>query len=60
MVRASRQFRIGVANESLQRTHQLKSLGLDVGKVAERVAALIKVPVEALWAVGKHRETTAA
>jgi len=38
----------------------LKSLGLDVDKVAERVAALIKVPVEALWAVGKHRETAAA
>jgi hypothetical protein len=38
----------------------LKSLGLDVGKVAERVTALIKVPVEALWAVGKHRETAAA
>jgi len=39
---------LGVANESLQRTYQLKSLGLDVDKVAERVAALIKVPVGGL------------
>jgi hypothetical protein len=51
---------LGVANESLQRTYQLKSLGLDVDKVAERVAALNKVPVEALWAVGKRREAAVA
>lgn len=51
---------LGAANESLQRRYQLKTLGLDVDKVAERVAALLKIPVEAVWASGKHRSTVVA
>ena len=51
---------LGAANESLQRRYQLKALGLDMDKVAEMVAALLKLPVETVWAVGKHRETVAA
>jgi hypothetical protein len=51
---------LGAANERLQRTYQLKALGLNVDKVAERVAALLTLPVEAVWAVGKHRKTVAA
>lgn len=51
---------LGAANERLQRAYQLKALGLDVDKVAERVAALLTLPVEAVWAVGKHRKTVAA
>lgn len=51
---------LGAANERLQRTYQLKAMGLDVDKVAKRVAALLTLPVEAVWAVGKHRKTVAA
>jgi REP element-mobilizing transposase RayT len=51
---------LGAANESLQRRYQLKAQGLDVDKVAERVAALLKMPVAAVWASGKHRSTVAA
>jgi len=51
---------LGAANESLQRRYQLKTLGLDVDKVAERVAALMNLPVEAVWAAGKHQKTVAA
>jgi putative transposase len=38
----------------------LKSQGLDVDKVAERVAARLGLPTEAVWAAGKHRATVAA
>jgi len=48
------------ASESLQRKYQLKAQGLDVDKVAERVAALLELPVEAVWAAGKHRKTVEA
>lgn len=51
---------LGAANERLQRTYQLNALGLDVDKVAKRVAALLTLPVEAVRAVGKHRKTVAA
>jgi len=48
------------ANENLQRAYQLKTLGLDVDQVAQRVADLLGLPVEAVWAAGKHRKTVAA
>jgi REP element-mobilizing transposase RayT len=48
------------ANERLRRKYQLKAQGLDVDKVAERVAALLGQPIEAVWAAGKHRKTVAA
>jgi REP element-mobilizing transposase RayT len=48
------------ANERLQRKYQLNAQGLDVDKVAERVAALLGLPVEAVWAAGKHRKTVEA
>jgi len=48
------------ANERLQRKDQLKSQGLDVDKVADRVAARLGLPPEAVWAAGKHRTTVAA
>lgn len=48
------------ANERLQRKYRLKAQGLDVDKVAERAAALLGLPVEAIWAAGKQRRTVAA
>jgi REP element-mobilizing transposase RayT len=48
------------AAESLQKKYQLKASGLDADQIAERVAALLKMPVEAVWAAGKHRKTVAA
>lgn len=51
---------LDAAKESLQRKYQLKTQGLDLDKVAERVAALLKLPVEAVWATGKHHKTVAA
>jgi hypothetical protein len=48
------------ANENLQRTYQLKAMGLDVNKVAQRVAAQMGLPLDAVWAAGKHRKTVEA
>jgi chromosomal replication initiation ATPase DnaA len=48
------------AEECLKRKYQLKTQGLDVDRIAERVAALLGLPVEAVWAAGKHRGTVAA
>ena len=51
---------LNAANESLKRKYQLKASGLNRDKVAERVADLLGLPVEAVWAAGKHRRTVAA
>jgi len=51
---------LNAANESLKRKYQLKASGLNRDKVAERVADLLGLPVEAVWAAGKHRKTVAA
>ena len=48
------------ANERLQSKYQLKALGLDMDRVAERVAGLLGLPVEAVWAAGKQRQTVEA
>jgi putative transposase len=48
------------ANESLQRRYRLQAMGVDVDKIAQRVATLMGLPVEAVWAAGKHRNTVAA
>jgi len=51
---------LNAANESLKRKYQLKASGLDADKVAARVADLLGLPVEVVWAAGKHRKTVAA
>jgi len=51
---------LNAANESLKRKYQLKASGLNRDKVAERVADLLGLPVEAVWAAGKHRKTVVA
>jgi putative transposase len=51
---------LGAANEALNKRYQLKALGLNVDKVAERVADLLGLTVEAVWAAGKHRKTVVA
>ena len=48
------------ANESLKRKYQLKVHGLGVDQVAERVAALLGLPVEDVWAAGKQHKTVEA
>jgi hypothetical protein len=48
------------ADENLKRRYQLKAKGLDVDQVAEKVAELLGLPVETVWAAGKHRQTVAA
>lgn len=48
------------ANESLQRRYRLQAMGVDVDKIAQRVATLMGLPVEAVWAAGKHRKKVAA
>jgi chromosomal replication initiation ATPase DnaA len=35
-------------------------MGLDIDKIAQRVATLMGLPVEAVWAAGKHRKTVEA
>jgi hypothetical protein len=44
-------------NEHLQKKYQLKAQGLDVDKIAERVAARLGLPVQAVRAAGKLRKT---
>lgn len=51
---------LNAANESLKRKYQLKASGLDADKVAAKVADLLGLPVEVVWAAGKHRKTVAA
>ena len=48
------------ANERLQSRYRLQVIGLDVDKIAQRVATLMGLAVEAVWAAGKHRNTVAA
>jgi REP element-mobilizing transposase RayT len=48
------------ADERLKKKYQLKAHGFDVDRVAERVAALLELSVEAVWAAGKHRGTVVA
>jgi REP element-mobilizing transposase RayT len=37
------------ANEQLERRYQLKAEGFDLERVAQRVAAVMKIPVELVW-----------
>jgi putative transposase len=48
------------ANEYLHTSYQLRAMGLDLDTIAQRVAAQIGMPVEAVWAFGKHRQTVEA
>lgn len=48
------------ADESLQRRYRLQAMGWDVDKIAQRVATLMGLPVEAVWAAGKHGKKVAA
>jgi hypothetical protein len=48
------------ANERLQRKYQLRAKWRDVDKVAERVATLLDLPIDAVWEPGNHRNTVEA
>ncbi len=43
------------AEETLERKSRLESLGIDVDKVAVRVAELLKIKVDEVWATGRYR-----
>jgi hypothetical protein len=48
------------ADETLDRKSRLKSLGMDVDKVAGRVAELLKIKVDEVWATGRYRDIVRA
>jgi hypothetical protein len=48
------------ANEKIARKYVLQSLGFDLEMVANRVAELMRIQPEAVWAKGKHRRTVEA
>jgi putative transposase len=48
------------AEESLERKYRLKAKGIDVGRIAERVADIMGMAPEAVWASGKQRKIVQA
>ncbi len=51
---------LAAAEEKMKRMYYLRAQGFDLKKVARRVAVLLKVKPEEVWAGGKHRRTVAA
>jgi putative transposase len=48
------------ANEALEKKYALKADGMDLQRIAERVAELCDMPVEALWLEGRYRSLVTA
>jgi chromosomal replication initiation ATPase DnaA len=46
--------------EGLERKYKLESSGMDVDKIAKRVARLLKMTVDEVWSVGKYRRVVKA
>ena len=51
---------IKAADEKIKRKYRLQSEGFDIEMVAKRVATLLDVRPEEVWASGKHRRTVEA
>ncbi|MEJ2662175.1 MAG: transposase, partial [Desulfobacteraceae bacterium] len=47
-------------NEALEKKYALKADGMDLQRIAERVAELCDMPVEALWLEGRYRSLVTA
>jgi putative transposase len=48
------------ANESLETKYALRANGMNLQRIAERVAELCDIPVEALWREGRYRRLVIA
>jgi len=51
---------LAAANESMERKYNLQSRGYTVAKVAARVAEVLEIKQEDVWASGRHREVVKA
>ncbi|MCU0559740.1 MAG: transposase [Desulfobacterales bacterium] len=51
---------LAAANENLKRSYQLRAMGLNLDTIAQRVATQMGMPLEAVWAAGKHRQRVEA
>jgi REP element-mobilizing transposase RayT len=51
---------LSAAEEKMKRKYLLRAKGMDLEKLTHRVAELLKIKPEDVWAVGKHRRTVEA
>ena len=51
---------LAVAEEKMKRKYLLRAQGMDLEKLTHRVADLLKIKPEAVWAAGKHQRTVEA
>ena len=51
---------LNAANEEMKRKYSLKAQGFDLDKVARRVADLLHIEYDVVWAEGKHRHIVEA
>jgi len=51
---------LNTANEVMKRKYSLKAQGFDLDKVARRVADLLQIESDMVWAAGKHRHIVEA
>jgi hypothetical protein len=48
------------AEEQIKRQYHLKSLGIDIDMIAERVSEIVGLNVDEVWSAGKHRKIVQA
>jgi len=51
---------LAMAEEKMKRKYLLRAQGMDLEKLTHRVAYLLKMKPEDVWAAGKHRRTVEA
>jgi hypothetical protein len=51
---------LNAANEAMERKYSLKARGFDLDKVARRIADLLHIEYDVVWAAGKHRHIVEA
>ena len=51
---------LSTAEEKMKRGYVIKALGMDLNSVAERVAELLDIPVNDVWAKGKYQRVVDA
>jgi len=51
---------LNAANEAMERKYSLKARGFDLDKVTRRVADLLHIEYDVVWAAGKHRHIVEA
>jgi putative transposase len=51
---------LSMADEALERKYELKSRGVDIDYIAQRVAELLHMPVEDVWGQGRYKRLVTA